>query len=48
MKEESELEHVYKWTGLFIFMYNAVRAHTAIPEAQVISSKVWPYLPSNI
>jgi hypothetical protein len=27
MKEECELEHVYKWTGLFVFMYNVVRAH---------------------
>jgi putative transposase len=27
MKEECELEHVYKWTGLFAFMYNAVRSH---------------------
>ena len=27
MKEECELEHIYKWTGLFVFMYNAVRAH---------------------
>jgi hypothetical protein len=27
MKEERQLEHVYKCTGLFVFMYNAVRAH---------------------
>lgn len=27
MKEECELEHVYRWTGLFVFMYNALRAH---------------------
>lgn len=26
-EEECELEHVYKWTGLFVFMYNAVRSH---------------------
>jgi putative transposase len=26
-KEECDLEHVYKWTGLFVFMYNAVRVH---------------------
>ncbi|MFZ0514574.1 MAG: DDE-type integrase/transposase/recombinase [Candidatus Nitrosopolaris sp.] len=27
MKEECELEHVYNWTGLFVFMYDTVRAH---------------------
>ena len=27
VKEECELEHIYKWTGLFVFMYNTVRAH---------------------
>ncbi len=27
MKEEYVLEHVYKWTALFVFMYNAVRSH---------------------
>jgi putative transposase len=27
MKEECQLEHVYKWAGLFVFMYNAIRAH---------------------
>ena len=26
-EEECELEHVYKCTGLFVFMYNAVRSH---------------------
>jgi hypothetical protein len=30
MKEECELEHVYKWTGLFVFMYNAVRSHIKV------------------
>jgi putative transposase len=27
MKEECELEHVFNWTGLLVFMYNDVRAH---------------------
>jgi hypothetical protein len=27
VKEECELEHVYKWTRLFVFMHNVVRAH---------------------
>ena len=27
MKKGCRLEHVYKWIGLFVFMYNAVRAH---------------------
>ena len=27
IKEECKLEHVYRWIGLFIFMYNALRAH---------------------
>jgi putative transposase len=27
MKEDCKLEHVYKCIGLFVFMYNALRAH---------------------
>jgi putative transposase len=27
MKGECELEHVYKWIELFVFMYNAIRSH---------------------